>query len=83
MTNMNNDIYISSDVYLTSDPGDGLYESYIDCAECGSNIGAWQYDTQDSTVELFNPYWMCDPDNNRNVCECCYSNEVSSEPKLV
>ena len=70
---MNYDIHIESDVYTDSDSSDGLYECDIQCAECGADIGAHQYDTEDSTVELFIPYWMRDEDNNYNVCEGCYS----------
>lgn len=78
-----NDIHITADTYTNSDPADGLYESNIECSECGADIGAWQYDTQDSTVEMFIAYWMCDLDNNYNVCEGCYQTESVQKLKIV
>lgn len=69
---MSNGAYVSKDVYKWSDESEGLYERDIECAECEEAIGAHQYDTQDSTVEVFYPYWMVDTDNNYNVCEECY-----------
>ena len=71
-TTENAAVYVGMDTYMESYPEDGLYESDIECADCGSHIGAWQHDTEDSTVELFYSYWMCDEDNNYNLCDDCY-----------
>jgi len=65
-------IHVGRDVYINSDEADGLFERDIVCVNCEDHIGAWQYDTEDSTVELFYPYWMCDEDNNHNLCEYCH-----------
>lgn len=69
-------IYIGEETYIHTDPKDGMYESDINCAECDEQIGAWQHDTEDSTVEVFRPYWMLDEDNNYNLCEDCYKAEL-------
>ena len=68
----NTPIYISTEVYTDSHPSEGLYEEGILCHGCSEPIGAWQFDTLDSTVETFTPYWMHDMDNNHNLCEVCH-----------
>lgn len=68
-------IFIGSDVYLKPESSDDLYESYIKCADCDGDVGCWQYDTQDSTVEMFIPYWLCDEDNSVYLCGGCWNSE--------
>ena len=63
-------IFIGVDVYMTSETEDGLYEADITCADCAEPIGMW---VLDGIVETFIPYWMCDEDNNDNVCEDCFA----------
>lgn len=67
-------IFIGSDVYLKSESSDGLYESYIKCTDCDGDVGCWQYDTQDSTVEMFIPYWLLDENTNEHLCDGCWNN---------
>lgn len=79
---MSNDIkpaHVDNETYMYNDEADGMWERDIECSNCGDPIGAHQHDTQDSTVELFYPYWMLDMDNNDNVCEDCY-HALTSRP---
>lgn len=76
MSNISKDVYVSEEVYRSSRPEDGLYECDITCDECGKNIGAWQEQRSEyHYFEMFKPYWMCDEDNNYNVCETCHTKE--------
>ena len=63
-------VYVGDDVYLHADEFDGLYERDITCAECATSIGVYSLD---ESWEIFVPYWMCDEDNNYNLCRGCHS----------
>jgi len=65
-----NPVYVGDDVYLYSDESDGLYERNIACVECATDIGVAEVGDM---WEIFIPYWMCDEDNNYNLCRSCYS----------